>query len=174
MSEVIRITKQGEGHWADANGRVEFHHDHTFETECDAPHPVRVTEATFKGYSDWFQRSIFNPSRKGGYVSWMCDGGEIHHYSQWTIQIDGEWVGNTKIDGCYDTLTQAIGAIEQYMGWTIIRTPTRRKPVQTERATRIDERTGAATWVACGHRSELDINEHCYTCHQPVEVEVAA
>jgi len=51
-----------------------------------------------------------------------------------------------------------------------------RKPEQpkTERVVVPDPVTGIGHWKACGHRSELDINEHCYTCHQPVDVEVAA
>ena len=127
-----------------------------------------------QSYAEWFQRSIHGAKHKGGYVSWLCDGGEIHHYSQWTCMVDGDWVGNTVIDGCWDTLTQGVNAVAKWMGVEIIRTPTRRQPVQTERATRIDETTGAATWVACGHRAEMDINEDCYTCHQSVQVEVAA
>lgn len=29
-------------------------------------------------------------------------------------------------------------------------------------------RAGVAVWDSCGHRAELDIDEHCYTCHRPV------
>ena len=183
MSETIRIEKQDADFWKSQDGRVAIYHDHTFETECDGPHPVKqrldvirrrfATDADFQRYIDKMKRSegakvIARRTKSDGwveYLTWQCYGGEIHNYSQYTAEVDGDWT-----DDVYDTLTGAMSAVARVTGARVVNG--RPAKPRTERATAVNELTGAAVWVACGHRAELDVNEDCYTCHNSVEVAV--
>ena len=154
-----KLISQGPGHWESEDDRVLITLDETFETECDAPHPVRLSLNTLDSFSDWFKRGILaRGTVKGKYVTYQCEGNETHHYSQWTVRVDDEWTHDV-----YDTFAQARAAAERLVGPTVL---VRRKAAPKTRETTINPVTGAATWVACGHRAELDINEDCYTCHQ--------
>lgn len=98
--------------WRSDDGRVEIYLDETFQTECEEPHPVRVrVDTTLLVIPAEAKRSY---GRRGvEYASWHCYGGEEHYYSQWTVQIDGDWT-----DDVYDTFAQARGVVEKIVGKT--------------------------------------------------------
>ena len=168
--QTIRITKQEEGLWKSEDGRVMISLDETFETECDDAHPVRMRLDKFPHLKRPLDAKITNRlTKKDGwvqYISYLCPGCALHYYSQWTVEVDGEWT-----DDVYDTFEQAMGAAERHTGARIVASRTRKPKVEMVRATEIHPVTGAATWVACGHRAEMDINEDCYTCHRSPMVE---
>lgn len=133
---MITLVSQGPGHY-EAGTEGEDDHvlvllDPTFETECDEPHPVKMRKDALRAsYSndsygqqafDKFLNNAklfhggreFSRQTKEGwvtYVSWMCDGGETHYYSMWTVQIAGEWTENV-----YDTFGEALSAVEEATG----------------------------------------------------------
>ena len=102
----------------DGRGHIEL--DDTFETECDDAHPVKFSQADREQYaklSDFDKTRLSRENwpkyvalrdRKKGY---LCPGGEPHYYSQWTVQVDGDWT-----EDVYDTFAQAKAVLEDRLG----------------------------------------------------------
>ena len=113
----------------DGRGHIEL--DGTFETECDDAHPMKLSQVdreAFAKLSDFDKQRLSRENwpkyvalrdRKKGY---LCPGGEMHYYSQWTVQVDGEWT-----DDVYDTFSQAKAALEAGLGHPVT-VQRRRKP----------------------------------------------
>lgn len=99
------------GHWRSEDGHVEITLDDSYETECEASHPVRMKLS--KLTPEQIKRLPFGHSIRGGYATWVCPGGEIHFYSMWTAQVDGEWTSES-----YNTFAEARGAVEEIVGPT--------------------------------------------------------
>lgn len=170
----MKLMCQEDGYWKSDDGRVEIIHDHSFETECEEPHPVRMLRSSIDPNTPWGARILqaerfsVRGERGGKYISYLCPGGEVHFYSMWTVNVDGEWTPDV-----YEKFTQARRVAEDLVGpMTLGRRPRVEAPpavvIVSERERDFDPATGIASWRACGHRAELDINECCYTCHQPV------
>lgn len=203
---TMRLHHRGDGIWETdelADGRhpiVFISRDDTFETECDNdhPHPVKIrvdtlTEAARNAERENARKIAYGDVKEiqrvtkhgwATYLTYQCPGGELHYYSQWTVQIWGEWLGD---DGVHDTLGSAIQAAQDALGGVKLIRTVERKPKTTPVEQLVyssDEfktwsnslsRTivnGRSSWTACGHPAELDIDNHCYTCHQRVDVEV--
>lgn len=113
------------GHWRSEDGRVEITLDDTYETECDTPHPVRMKLS--KLTAEQIKRLPFGHSIKRGCATWLCPGGEIHYYSMWTAQVDGEWTRES-----YDTFGAARGAVEEIVGPTTLKRRKKAEPGEYE------------------------------------------
>lgn len=178
-----RLINTSRGSWKlegepDENPRTFMYLDPTFTTECDEPHPVKMRVDTLgdwyteRGIADYVKDILLSGGKKiqkhtksegwVEYLTWLCPGHEEHHYSQWTVMVESDWTENV-----YDTFGEARQALEEALGEKV-KLSVPRKPKRIVRETVIDPATGAATWKACGHRAELDINEQCYTCHGDV------
>lgn len=116
------LVSRGPGHYeleGDPNGTF-IMLDHTFQTECDEPHPCKMrVDDLANFYTDGGEkfcrgkRRFFKKTKAGvvEYVSWYCDGGEEHHYSQWVVMVDGDWTENV-----YDTFAEARSVLEAAIG----------------------------------------------------------
>jgi GrpB-like predicted nucleotidyltransferase (UPF0157 family) len=115
MAAPLRLIPDGPGEWHSEDGRVRIFHDHTFETECDEPHPVRMSMKTVETqFSGWFRDQLLARGRvRNGYLTYHCEGNESHWYAMWTVEIDGEWT-----DDVYDTFRQARAVVEDKVGPT--------------------------------------------------------
>jgi hypothetical protein len=121
-TEWIILRKDADdGHWRDQGGRVDISLDPTFETECNAPHPVRMLTKNMTRHHHLAAQSNGGRTR-GRHTSWQCPGGETHFYSQWTAMLDGDWTPDV-----YDTLAQARADIERITGQRVRLAPTYRK-----------------------------------------------
>ena len=177
ISDTIKLINQGDQEYISEDGRIRVVLDRTFETECDGEHPVKMRLDEYTRYYTTPEAAqaavdkmimfsgakVIGKRTKEGwvqYITWQCRGGESHYYSQWTSEVDSDW---TEI--VTDTLTETVGSLEKLLDARIILGRKAKVPMERKRV--LDPVTGSATWAACGHRAELDINEDCYTCHQP-------
>lgn len=181
---MTKLINRGPGDWVlegepEDNPQTFMYLDPTFTTECDPehPHPMKLrTDSLSKWYTDGGADYIRRMKMSGAkliqkhtksegwveYLTWVCPGGEEHHYSMWTVRVEGGWT-----EDVYETFDAARVALEEALGQKVTLSVSR-KPKRVARETVLDPVTGAAKWKACGHRAELDINEQCYTCHQDV------
>jgi len=157
----MKLIAKEPGLWETEDGRARIILDDTFESECDVEHshPVRMRRDQFDRYPDWMKDKtmgvLFGGREHGRYVSWLCPGGEIHNYSQWTVQVDGEWT-----EDVYDTFRQARAALEAIIGKVTL------SRLRRERATPSQFLIGDTPhFEYCGHRVEYDIDGNCYECH---------
>lgn len=104
----LKLIKLDDEHYVTEDGRYEVYRD-AFPTECEAPHPVKMTrklrdeilrdkrlwcfEAVYAAEN--YLRHVYNydTGRSPQVKGYMCPGGEEHHYYQWTA---------------YDTLDQGL------------------------------------------------------------------
>lgn len=176
----MRLISEGNQRYVSEDGRVMVELDSTFETECDEPHPVRMRmDALRAAYSRdehgqrAFDKFVHNTKVFGGreitkltkegwvtYLTWHCDGGEVHNYSMWTSQVDNEWT-----DIVTDKFNETVGELEKLLGEEIKVVHPRKPKAKVRETVIVNDR---ARWAACGHPAELDINEQCYVCHQDV------
>jgi hypothetical protein len=111
-----RLISHGSGHYETGDGRGLVVLDDTFQTECDEPHPVRMRRDSISRYSDWYQRELLarNRSRNPNWITFQCEGNEQHYYSQWAVQVDGEWTHDV-----YDSFAQARQVLEETLGYKL-------------------------------------------------------
>lgn len=128
----MKLISRGPGLYESEDGRIEVSLDPTFTTECDEPHPVKMRLDTLRtAYANdaFGQRGfdafvlaqqhrhggrLINRRTKAGwvtYLSWFCEGGETHTYSQWVSRIDGDWT-----EFVTDTFSAQIGDLEKLLG----------------------------------------------------------
>jgi hypothetical protein len=110
---MTKLIPLGPGQWQSDDGRVEITLDHTFETECDEPHPVRYSMKTIETqFSGWFRESLLQRGTiRNGYLTYQCEGNESHWYAMWTVQVDGEWTPDV-----YEKFADARAAAEKIVG----------------------------------------------------------
>jgi hypothetical protein len=111
----IRWTRS-EHRWVTEDGRFEIQYDDDFETECDAPHPMRVSQSDIKRYRQHgHQHGHGNdPAFKAirdGRKGWLCEGGEIHFYGQWVAGT----VGDVDVITRTDTLKDAMQDVAHFV-----------------------------------------------------------
>lgn len=183
-----RLISKGDGYWVlegtegqpgQTDGTA-IQRDDTFQTECDDPHPVRISRerrAEWQGMSDWDKQQLSRTNwaeywaLQNGKRGWYCEGGEEHFYTQWTVRIDGEWT-----EEVCDSFAEARQVLEGYIGKVKLSRPAKPKQPSWQEQTQqvLDAAavtyapSGRRSWAACGHPAELDIDNHCYVCHEAV------
>lgn len=124
----VPLVKIDEAHYRTPDDEFEIYRDDEFETECDGPHPCRLTkkmrhdiEARYYNYplgearrvSE--ARAIHGPNAfnawQEGHKGWYCEGNETHWYSQWVAWTGeygwtAEWV---------DTFTEAVRDLKRHL-----------------------------------------------------------
>lgn len=115
----VELLKLSDTQYKTLDGRFEIYRDDEFETECDEPHPCRVTKNMRETYGrireDAHNRNeaphitkqrmvaAFGSAAYDAYQTgargWYCYGNESHWYSQWVAWAGerdwtAEWVDN--------------------------------------------------------------------------------
>ena len=140
----MKLISQGSGEYLSEDGSVKVYRDDTCETTCDDPHPVRMRLNEFKRFytperaQEAVDKKVANGATiksrktKAGwveYISWYCDGGESHYYSQWTSSVDGEWT-----EFVTDTFGETIGSLESLLDEKITVVHPRKEKLAEEQA----------------------------------------
>jgi hypothetical protein len=125
----VELIKIEDGLYRTPDGEYEVYRDDEFETECDDPHPCRLTnkmreEIAARFYDSnlsereraSYARAIHGPNAfaawQEGRKGWYCEGRESHWYSQWVAWTgsDRGWSG----EWC-DTLTDATEYLRDHL-----------------------------------------------------------
>lgn len=96
--EGITLVSQGNHYWKSEDGNYTIEYDDTFETECDTPHPVKISAATrrwWAGLTSHERAHVPSDLRfalEDGKKGYYCLGGRVHHYSLWVAysEIKGD------------------------------------------------------------------------------------
>lgn len=115
----IKWISKGDKQWESEDGRWAVEYVDDFETECDVPHPVKITaadRAAFHAATSWDRlnnwpqhvRMAIEDGKRGYY----CDGGEVHHYGQW---VSGAVSGEPQVIIRDDTFEGAASAVARHI-----------------------------------------------------------
>jgi GNAT superfamily N-acetyltransferase len=136
-----KLISQGPGHYETGDGRGFISLDETFETECDDPHPMKLSKvdrAEFAAMDDHAKRMLSrsNYARYDalarGKKGYLCPGHSEHYYSQWTVRVDGEWTHDV-----YDSFSQARQVLEEELGYKLTLQRQRKPPPKFREGDRI-------------------------------------
>jgi hypothetical protein len=94
--EGITFIKQDDGSWQTEDGEWTIGYVDDFETECDAPHPVKIsaeTRAAFWADSEWDRNTKWDfdiaTAIRDGKKGYYCEGGKPHFYALWVAGDTG-------------------------------------------------------------------------------------
>lgn len=113
----VRLLSDGDGFWASDDGRWQVHVNDGYLTECENPHPVRLTAALAKAVRE--NPNLFPEEAQeavwGVRPGYRCPGGHEHSYSLWVVwdETRGDYLGGDA--GGFTTFTDAYRALVRHL-----------------------------------------------------------
>lgn len=118
----IKWVSKGDERWESEDGRYDIEHVHDFETECEVPHPVRITPAMAaevrKAVATDYRPAVEHrygrevvTAVEEGRRGYHCEGGQVHFYSQW---VAGPTNVNSVVIIRSDTFTDAAQTVARF------------------------------------------------------------
>lgn len=114
----VPLVRDGHGAYRTEDGRYEVQLNDGYESECDAPHPVRIgremyllVSSALNGSADQAARDAFHfverwygwpylRAVRAGRDGYLCPGGATHFYSKWVVwdnKIDDYLGGSAEV-----------------------------------------------------------------------------